>query len=205
MTNKEVPMVNAPDWYGTHLDKLDFEWGKEEELEIERYAEKILKNISEEDMTPLDRFKAHVWARPEDTKNADRKLLGVFTAIVYCVRTLDGYADALKPIDLFRNPKLMVKAELATVARFREDFPSVANISYTEDLWGGRAKLIDYGNPSPIGEPAVKTMEDLERLKKMPLPDPFSGGLYPGWLWYNREMRRVFTKYKIPMPIWASI
>ena len=36
--NKGV-MESAPYWYGTHLDDLDFEWSREDKLEIERYCE----------------------------------------------------------------------------------------------------------------------------------------------------------------------
>ena len=51
-------MENGPDWYGTPLDKLHFEWSKEEELMIERFCNKILENCEEEEMTPLERFEA---------------------------------------------------------------------------------------------------------------------------------------------------
>jgi hypothetical protein len=44
--------VSGPSWYGTPLEQLYFEWSREEELELERYCEKILKNASEEEMTP---------------------------------------------------------------------------------------------------------------------------------------------------------
>ncbi|MCL4554308.1 MAG: hypothetical protein M1565_04130, partial [Actinobacteria bacterium] len=54
-------MENAPDWYGKSLDELDFEWSTEEELELERYCEKIIKNAEEEEMTPLQRYDA-TWA-----------------------------------------------------------------------------------------------------------------------------------------------
>ena len=65
---KEIRMQGAPDWYSKHLDELGFEWSPEEELEIERYCEKILKNVAEEEMTPLERWKAHMAGKPTDRK-----------------------------------------------------------------------------------------------------------------------------------------
>ena len=53
-------MENAPEWYGTPYDQLEFEWSREEELELERYCEKILKNAEEEEMTPLERVRGHM-------------------------------------------------------------------------------------------------------------------------------------------------
>ncbi len=194
---KEVRMVNAPYWYGTHLDKLDFEWSREEALEIERYSEKILKNATEEDMTPLERWKAHMAGKPKD-----RKLICNEPIIIYSTRTLDSYGDILKPIDLMKNPKLMVKAVHATTARFKNDFHSQNVISYTEEIFGGRAKMIDHGNPSAIGDKPIKSLADLEGLEA---PDPYSAGLFPGWLWFNRELRRIIDKYKLPLPLWSSI
>jgi hypothetical protein len=196
-TEKEVRMQGAPEWYGKHLDELDFEWSPEEEVEIERYCEKILKNVAEEEMTPLERFKAHMEGKPKD-----RKLITVETLETYPPRTLDSWADAIKPIDLYKYPKLLVKAKLATVARFKLDFPSENIITYTEEIFGGHAKMIDYGNPGAVGEPPIKTMEDLEGLE---VPDPYSVGLFPGWLWAHKELRRIIDKYNLPLPIWSSI
>jgi hypothetical protein len=53
---KGVKFKGAPYWYGTPLDELDFEWSPEERLELERYCEKILENVAEEEMTPHQRF-----------------------------------------------------------------------------------------------------------------------------------------------------
>jgi len=46
--DKEIKLVGAPSWYGTALEQLDFEWSREEELELERYCQRILKNIANE-------------------------------------------------------------------------------------------------------------------------------------------------------------
>ena len=194
---KEVRMQGAPEWYGRHLDELEFEWSPEEEVEIERYCEKILRNVAEEEMTPLERFKAHMEGKPKD-----RKLITVETLETYPPRTLDSWADAIKPIDLYKYPKLLVKAKLATVARFKLDFPSENIITYTEEIFGGHAKMIDYGNPGAVGEPPIKSMADLEGLE---VPDPYCTGLFPGWLWAHKELRRIIDKYHLPLPIWASI
>ena len=199
VTKKEVAMEGAPYWYGTPFKELDFEWSPEEKLEIERYCEKILKNIAEagEEMTPLERWKANMAGKPKD-----RQLMITHMKPVRVARVLDAYADALKPIDVYRNPKLLVKAMLAGVARFKLDYTCFANISYTEDLWGGRAKLIEYGNPCPVGEPPIKSMKDLEGLE---VPDPYKVGLYPGWLWICREIRRIVDQYRLPLPVWVSM
>jgi len=186
----------APDWCSKHLDELNFEWSPEEELEIERYCEKILRNIAEEEMTPLERWKAHMAGKP-----ADRKFFSVCTMTVYTAHSLDSFGDMLIPSDLYKYPKLMVKAWLATVARHKLDYPMMNINCYSEGIFGGRAKFIPYGNPCMVGEAPIKTMEDLESMK---VPDPYVDGLYPGWLWANRELRRIFDKYSIPMPLWSS-
>ena len=67
------PLKNAPYWYNTPLDKLDFEWSPEETREIERICAKIHKNIEEEGgMTPLERFQAAMWG-----KDKDRMFMGI--------------------------------------------------------------------------------------------------------------------------------
>ncbi len=198
---KKVMLEGAPYWYGTHMNKLDFEWSLEEEQELERYCEKILRNIEEEEMSPRDRWLAHMHAKLGDIKNADRKLMVVSPCVVFPTRTLDSYGDMLRPIDLYKSPKLLVKGSMATVARFKLDYACWANIAYGEDIWGGRGKMVDYGNPCPIGDPPVKTMKDLEKIE---VPDPLSAGLFPGYLWANREMRRILTKYNIPMAMFTS-
>ncbi len=194
---KEVTMEGAPYWYNTHLDKLDLGWSKEEALELERYCEKILKNCAEEDMTPKDRWLAHMAGKP-----ADRKTFMFAHMLVYATRQLDAYADALKPIDCWRNPKLMLKALMATCARYKEDFITWAMISFTEGLWGGHAKMVEYGNPALAGDPPIKNMKDLEAAE---VPDPYCDGLFPGYLWTNRELRRYIDKYKIPMVHFGSM
>lgn len=180
-------MENAPDWYGKTLDELDFEWSKEEELELERYCEKIIENAEEEEMTPKERFEA-TWQK----QDKDRLHIEVKYNVPYAVRTLDSFADAIKPGDLYRWPKLHVKAHLATAARFKLDIINVYVIYYTEGLWGGRTRMIDYGTPQLIGEPPIKTMEDLESVA---VPDPKKHGLYPGYLWALKELKRIMAKY----------
>lgn len=194
---KEVKVQGAPYWYSTPLDELEFEWSPEEKLELERYCEKILKNVAEEEMTPIERWKAHMAGKP-----TDRKLLSVSHVVIYATRTLDSHADAVKPIDVFRHPKLLVKAMLATVARYKLDYPNMHSIIYNDDLFGGNVKMIELGQPVLVGEPPVKTMADLEGLE---VPDPRSFGFNPGWLWAYREIRRLVDEYKLPIPIWVSL
>jgi len=141
MINRRVRKQNAPDWYDTPLYKLDFERSKEEKLEIERYCEKIHKNIAEEEMTPKQR-----WGATIAGKEKDRVFATPVVMEVYATRTLDSGADALKPIDIYRNPKLLVKAHLAFTARFKTDLLFSYTLAYTEGLWDGQTKLIDYGN-----------------------------------------------------------
>jgi hypothetical protein len=182
-------MENAPDWYGKTLDELDFEWSREEELELERYCEKILKNAEEEEMTPLQRFEATWQGQPRDRLHIEVKY-----NVPYAVRTLDSFADAIKPGDLYKWPKLHVKGHLATAARFKLDIINVYVICYTEGLWGGTARMIDYGTPQVIGDPPIKTMEDIESVA---VPDPKKHNLYPGYLWALRELKRIMAKYGV--------
>ena len=95
---------------------------------------------------------------------------------VYAVRTLDSAADALKPVDVCRNPKLLVKAHLATLSRFALDLPALYPISYTHEFWGGKAQMTEYGNPCMVGDPPIKSVADLEGLR---VPDPYQAGLFP--------------------------
>ncbi len=185
----------GPYWYGTPLKNLDFEWSKEEKAEIERYCEKTLKNCKEEEMTPLARLKATYAGKP-----TDRAFIHCLYGNTYGARVLDGFGDMLKPIDIYLNPKLWVKVHLATPARFKLDYPNAYGLSYTEEFWGGTGKLIDYGNPVLVGEPPIKKIEDLEGYE---VPDPRLDGLYPGYLWANRELRRIYDDYGLSkcMPI----
>ncbi|MBN1317894.1 MAG: hypothetical protein JXA42_20585 [Anaerolineales bacterium] len=180
-------MENAPDWYGKSLDELDFEWSKEEELELERYCEKILKNAEEEEMTPKERYYA-TW----EGKEKDRLHIETKYFVPVAVRTLDSFADAIKPGDLYKWPKLHVKGHLAFAARYKQDIINVSPICYTEELWGADGRMIDYGTPQMVGEPPIKTMEDIESVA---VPDPYKHGLYPGFLWACREIKRVLKKY----------
>jgi hypothetical protein len=137
------PIIGAPYWYNTPFDKLDFEWSREEKILIDSFCEKIQKNIDEEGgMTPLERWNALVWG-----KEKDRVLVTVSTLTNYAARTLDSHADAIKPIEAYKYPKLWILAHLATVARFGLDYANFHNINYGEDMWGGQSRMIDYGNP----------------------------------------------------------
>ena len=181
------------------MDKLDFEWSREEELELERYCEKILKNAEEEEMTPRERFNATLAGTARD-----RLMLEAHYFNLFSIRTLDSAANTFKPIDVCKNPKLLVKAHLATLARYALDLPSLYPISYTDELWGGRAQMMEYGNPGMIGDPPIKTVDDLEGLE---VPDPKTDGLFPGYLWAIMETKRIFVQYGIGkvMPLWVSI
>jgi uroporphyrinogen-III decarboxylase len=197
--DKEIKLVGAPSWYGTPLEQLDFEWSREEELELERYCQSILKNIANEEMTPTARFEATMAGSEKD-----RLLIEALYFNLYAVQTLNSAADALKPVDVCRYPKLLVKAHLATVARFALDFPTLYPISYTHEFWGGRAQMTEYGNPGMIGDAPIKSVTDLEGLG---VPDPYQAGLFPGYLWACREIKRVFAKYGVHMvmPLWVSL
>jgi hypothetical protein len=198
MWKGRLPIKNAPYWYNTPLEDLDFEWSYEEKLELELYCERILKNIEEEGgMTPLERWEACAWG-----KDKDRMFFSVPTNNVYTAKTLDSGADAIRPIHTHQFPKLMVKSHLATFARFRLDFPCTHNINYGEDMWGGQSKMIEYGNPVLEGDPPIKDWEDIE---DMPVPDPYKDGLYPGYIWGMRELRRIIDEYKVPIPVMGSI
>ncbi|MBN1314751.1 MAG: hypothetical protein JXA42_04765 [Anaerolineales bacterium] len=192
-------LEGAPDWYGAPLSELHFEWSPEEKLEIERYCEKILENVAEEEMTPLERLEATLSGKPRD-----RVLITVLYGNVYGVRTLDSAAGALKPIDVYRNPKLWVKVHLATVARFKLDYANPFEPGYTEELWGGSARMIDYGSPVFVGDPPIKSVNDLEGLV---VPDPTKDGLFPGYLWGLRELRRIYDEYGLSkvMPLFPRI
>ena len=180
-------MQNAPDWYGTPLEKLHFEWSKEEELIIERYCEKIIKNAEEEEMTPLQRWEATWNKQPKD-----RLFIDLLHMPNYAIRTLDSFADAIKPADQYQRPKLAVLDHLATTARFKLDIINWYMWAYTEELWGADAKMVDYATPMQLGDPPIKTLEDVENVE---VPDPKLHGLFPGYLWAARETVNIMKKY----------
>ena len=192
------PIEPTPYWYNTPYDKLDFEWTPEEKLLLDRFCEQIQKNIDEEGgMTPRERVLALVWG-----KEKDRVVACTQTLTTYITKTLDSHADAIKPGDAYKFPKLWVLGHLATVARYKLDYANFHNINYGEDMWGGQSRMIDYGNPIIEPPMPIKTMEDLEGMS---VPDPYKDGLYPGYLWANAEYRRIIDEHNLPIPIWGSI
>ena len=55
-----------------------------------------------------------------------------------------------------------------------------------------------------VGDPPIKSVADLEGIG---VPDPRKDGLYPGYLWACREIKRIFTQYGVNkvMPLWVCI
>ncbi|MBU4035615.1 MAG: hypothetical protein KKA35_04205 [Proteobacteria bacterium] len=200
MAIKLGKMKGAGPYYGKSLDELKvcLTWSPEEEREIERYCEKIHKNISEEEMTPMERFKATM-----EGKERDRLVVETFYFPSYAVRTLDGFANAIKTIDAYFYPKLLVKSHLATTARYKMERMFCAPISYGEELFGGDSMFIENGNPVHDGELPIRTIEDLEGLEA---PDPTKHGMFAQYLWFCQEVRRIFDKYELSnvMPIEGS-
>ena len=190
-------LEGAPKWFNTPWKKLDFRFSEEEELEIERYTEKIKENIEEDKMTPMER-----WNATMEGQEVDRILVYLAPLTTYSIRVLDGFSNAVKPIDSFRNPKLFLKAHMAFAARFGTDCIDFYTLSYGESLWGGKAKLLELAHPV-MTEPGVKSMEDADRLV---VPDPRKHGLYPGDLWAVNKCKQIFKKYGLEgvMPILAS-
>jgi len=190
---------NAPDWYDTPLDKLDFHWSHDEKVEIARLCEKIHLNIAEEEMTPRERFYACVEGKPKD-----RQFLSLPHANTYLARILSAGGDSVKPVDIIRNPKLFVKGHLAALARFGSDWPLFMITCYSGiGVYGGKVKLLDNAQPCTIDFP-VKTLEDLEGKED---PDPYKDGMFPGYLWSCRELKRIFDQYGLSklMVIYSSM
>lgn len=150
-------------------------------------------------MTPKERYEATVAGEPKD-----RLLCSLPPANLYLSRVLDAGADALKPVDIIRNPKLFVKGHLAFVSRFAPDWPIYFSLVQSGiGVFGGRVKMPEYGQPCLVEFP-VKAIEDLEGLE---MPDPRKDGVFPGYLWGCREMRRIFDEYGLSevMPIYSAI
>ena len=190
-------MEGAPKWFNTPWTKLDFPFSEEEELEIERYCEKIKQNIEKDKMTPWERWNAMVKGQEVDMIHVQ-----IHPETTYSIKALDGYADAVKPIDSFKHPKLFLKAHLATMAKFGSFVPQIYSYSYGESEWGGKAKYLERAHPVMF-ETGVKTPEDADRLE---VPDPRKDGAYPGMLWMIHNMKEKFKKYGLGnlMPVGAS-
>jgi len=198
---KQGKLRGAPYWYGAPLDQLGFEWSAEERLDLERYCQQIRQNIteSEDTFTPLERLKATL-----ESRERDRLFLESFYFNPYAVRTLDPQGQFSKPGDVCRDPKLLVKAHIATVAQYGLDLPVLYPISYTQEIWGADVTMTDYGNPALVGECPIKSLADLEGLE---IPDPRNTGLYPGYLWACRETKRLFADHGLDkvMPLSVCI
>ncbi len=190
---------DAPDWYDTPLDQLDFHWSHDEKVEIERICEKIHKNIAEEEMTPRERFYAVMEGKPKD-----RQFLSAPHANEYLARVLSAGGDSVKTVDIIRNPKLFVKGHLAALARFATDWPLYMIICYSGiGVFGGKVKLLENAQPCTTEFP-IKTMADFEGIES---PDPKKDGMFPGYLWACREMKRIFDQYGLSkvMVIYSSM
>lgn len=194
-------MEGAPDWYGVPLNQLGFAWSEEERVELSSYCHQILFNIasSRDGLTPRERWQASLTGRARD-----RLFLESFHFNPFALRTLNSSGLTLNYADLCRDAKLLVKAHLTTVARYGLDLPVLYPTSYTAELWGGKAVMMDYGNPAIVGEYPIRSLADLEGLE---VPDPCETGLHPGYLWAIREMKRLFAEYGLDsiMPLSVCI
>jgi uroporphyrinogen-III decarboxylase len=190
-------LEGAGKWFNVPFHQIDIRFSDEEELEIERYCQKIKENIEKDKMTPMERWKATI-----EGQEVDRFLVEAIPATPYPTRVLDGFGNVIKPIDAFRYPKLFLKSQLAFCARFGTDYPDVYSFTYGESEWGGKAKLLEMAHPVLV-EPGVKTMEDVERLK---VPNPYRDGQYPLMLWAMHTMKEIFKKHGLAgvVPVVAS-
>lgn len=191
-------MEGAPKWFNAPWTELDFPFSEEEELEIERYCQKIKQNIEKDKMTPWERWNAMVKGQEVDMVHVQ-----IHPETTYSIKALDGFADAVKPIDSFKHPKLFLKAHLASIAKFGTFVPQIYSYSYGESEWGGKAKYLERAHPVMV-ESGVKTLEDADRLV---VPDPRKDGAYPGMLWMIHQMKENFKKYGLGdvMPVGASV
>jgi len=187
MTIKQGKLAGAPYWYDTPLDQLDFEWSEADLLELKGYCRQIHQNIadSKDKLTSIERLYATLEGREKD-----RLFLESYYFNPYAVRTLDPHGQRWKPGDVCKDPRLLVKAHLATVARYGLDLPILYPISYTQEIWGADAQMVDYGNPAQVEGYPVKSLSDLEGFD---IPDPSRTGLCTGYLWACREIKRLFV------------
>lgn len=190
-------LEGAPKWVDTPWNRLSFNFTEDDLLKIERYCQKIHKNIEEDKMTPWER-----WRNTCEGQEIDRVQVLLAPLTIYVVRVLDGFADAIKPIDGFRQPKLFLEAYISFVSRFGIDYPDFYSLSYGESDWGSKAKLLEYAHPT-IVDPIVKSMEDVDKLK---VPDPRKSGIYPGYLWSIKKTKEFFKKHGLGdlVPVCAS-
>ncbi|MEM3704147.1 MAG: hypothetical protein QXX79_07020, partial [Candidatus Bathyarchaeia archaeon] len=191
-------MEDAPKWFDKPWTQLNFPFSEEEELEIQRYCEKIKEHIQKDKMTPWERWKALTGGQ-----EMDRAHVQIHPETTYSVRVLDGFADALKPIDSFKNPKIFLKAHMCSIARFGSDVPQIYTYTYGESVWGGKAKFLERAHPV-MYESGVKTLDDAKRLE---IPDPKKDGAYPGMLWMVHQMKQKFKEHGLGdlVPVGASI
>ncbi|RPJ27619.1 MAG: hypothetical protein EHM35_14120, partial [Planctomycetaceae bacterium] len=186
----DVPgrLEGAPHWYGAPLNQLAFHWSDEEREYLAGYCRQILSNVvgSKDGLTPRERWRATL-----EGGDRDRLFLESFHFNPFALRNLDLSGQALNYADLCRDPRLLIKAHLTTVARYGLDLPVLYPTSYTAELWGGSAVMMDHGNPALVGPYPVRELADLEGLE---VPDPRNTGLHPGYLWAIGEMKRLFAE-----------
>ncbi len=201
MTLKHGTLAGAPYWYGIPLDELDFSWSEAEQRELRGYCQQIHRNIEDsgDTLTSFERLHATLKGREKD-----RLFLESYYFNPYAVRTLDPHGQRWKPGDVCRDPKLLVKAHLATVAKYGLDLPILYPISYTQEIWGADAQMVDYGNPAQVKGFPIKSLADLEGFD---IPDPCHTGLYTGYLWACREIKRLLVDQELDkiMPLSVCI
>jgi hypothetical protein len=184
-------LENAPKWW-PNFEAPEF--SEMDQLEMERYCNKILSNVAaEKGMTPWERWRATVAG-----EIPDRPMVHMFVDPVGVSRVLDCWSYSLKPgFDLYNYPELFVKANLAWYARFGTDILNVYTlwgaISMIE--WGGnsKAKMCPTMMPAMI-DPPIKTEADLDKIH---LPDINRDGFMPPSIWALRKIKEFMNKYGV--------
>jgi hypothetical protein len=190
------------DWYSEEV-KGDFprSWtmgvyhhffDETESLIIERARKKIVNRLSEEKMTPRERF-----AKCCITREA------IDHCVAYCLpnqattsRVMESYSP-LPPFitqrDMIEYPNLYWLTEMLYHNRFSSDLLFSMPWSFSEEITTKKFKMIEHGPPLAV-EPIASNKEELEYFIKN-VPNPAISGLYPLQLWTLKQRIKFLPEF----------
>jgi len=148
---------------------------KEEETKVDQLCKKIRERVAKEPMTPRQRFEAVYRGEEPDRIPIQVCAIGLHAAANYAVR----------PSELYTNPKVSLFAYLTHLERFGYDTPSAFRFSIGEAEFGVKVAVSDGAVPFGVESP-IKTAADLANIK---FPNVKKDGTLPYILWMIRILK----------------
>lgn len=168
----------------------ELNFNADERVQIKKYIQQINQNVSEQDMTPLERMNLAY-----NHKKTDRVPL-CFSSMEHTSRSIGASVK-----DIMTNPKKAVLADLGTLAMY--DCDSICS-AYAEPHVIGTEEMgteVFYPEDSSpvLKQFALKNLKDVEKLE---IPDPYKDGKIPMVLQMIEFLR---DKIGDQVPIWQNL